>query len=177
VYPIAHVTPTVQVDPTATLLGPHAASSTLVAFSIASPGPALHTQCPAVPAHVPFTSHMYVAGVVPAAAVSPPPHVVVTLHVAPAATMVAPHAATPCVAPPLDATVNATLQAQTGAVPLHVPAVASQLHVDPAAAIGDSPELQVVVTVHVAPPTVVAPHNADTVCVAPAVAATVSAGQ
>ena len=65
------------------------------------------------------------------AAVNIAVQVVVTAHVAPTATMLAPHAATPYVAPPppppppppaeMD---SAELQAQTGAVPLHVPVTA-----------------------------------------------------
>ena len=118
------------------------------------------------------------------AAVNIAVQVVVTAHVAPTATMLAPHAATPYVAPPpppppaeMD---SAELQAQTGAVPLHVAAVAWHVQFDTAAAdapmIGDSIGEHVVVTVHTPAPAVV-PHAAPTVCVAPAVAATVSAGQ
>jgi hypothetical protein len=57
-YPELHVTPTVQVDPTATMSGPHVPSLTVAEFEIVSPGPALHTQWPGVPVHVPATSHV-----------------------------------------------------------------------------------------------------------------------
>lgn len=174
VYPELHITPTVHVDPTATKFGPHVASSTLAESITVTPGPTLQWQKPGVPAHDPSIWHVYVAGV--PAGVSPTEQLVVTAHVAPTATVDAPHAATPYVAPPAAAIDSAVLQAQTGAVPLHVPAVAWHVHVDAAAAIGDSPPLHAVVTVHVAPPAVV-PHAAGTVCVAPAVAATVSVGQ
>ena len=163
-----------HVDPTATISGPHVAWLTVIESITLTPGPAVHTQCPAVPVHVPSTRHVNVAGV--PAAVSPVPHVVVTAHVAPTAIMSAPHAATPYVAPPVAEMVSAVLQAQTGAVPLHVPAVAWHVHVDAAAAIGVSPDVHAVVTVHVPDPTVV-PHAGGTVCVAPAVAVTVSIGQ
>jgi len=117
---------------------------------------------------------LYTAGV--PAAVNPPLHIVVTAHVPPTATRLAPHAATPYVAPPAAAIDSAVLHAQTGAVPLHVPAVAWHVHVDPAAAIGLSPGSHAVVTLHIPPPAVV-PHAASTTCVAPAVIATVSVGQ
>ncbi len=120
------------------------------------------------------------------AAVNIAVQVVVTAHVAPTATMLAPHAATPYVAPspppppPPAEMDSAELQAQTGAVPLHVAAVAWHVQFDTAAAdapmIGDSIGEHVVVTVHTPAPAVV-PHAAPIVCVAPAVAATVSAGQ
>ena len=122
VYPELHVTPTVQVDPTATMSGPHVPSLTIAEFEIVSPGPALHTQWPAVPVHEPSIWHVYGAGV--PAAVSPIPHIVVTEHVAPAATKLAAHAPTPYVAPPVAEIVSPVLHAQTGATPLHVPAVA-----------------------------------------------------
>jgi len=154
--------------------GPHVAWLTVIESMTLTPGPALHRQFPAVPVHVPSIWHVYVAGV--PAAVSPVPHVVVTAHVAPTATVAAPHAATPYVAPPVAVMVSAVLQAHTGAVPLHVPAVASHVHVDAAAGIGVSPDVHAVVTVHVPAPAVV-PQAAGTVCVAPAVAATVSIGQ
>jgi hypothetical protein len=57
-YPELHVTPTVQVDPTATMFGPHVPSLTDAEFEIVSPGHALHTQWPGVPVHVPATSHV-----------------------------------------------------------------------------------------------------------------------
>jgi hypothetical protein len=72
--------------------------------------------------------------------------------------------------------VSAVLQAQTGAVPLHVPAVASHVQVDAAAGIAVSPVVHAVVTVHVPDPSVV-PHAGGTVCVAPVVVVTVSVGQ
>jgi hypothetical protein len=59
--------------------------------------------------------------------------------------------------------VSAVLHAHTGAVPLHVPAVAWHVHVDAAAAIGDSIAVHAVVTVHVPAPAVV-PQAAGTVC-------------
>ena len=77
--------------------------------------------------------------------------------------------------PPVD-TGGALLQRHSGAVPLHVPAVAWHVHVDPAAGLTPSPVEHDVVTPHVAPPSVVE-HPAATTCVAPAVAATVSIGQ
>ena len=117
---------------------------------------------------------MYVAGV--PAGVNIDEHVVVTAHVPPTATMLAPHAATPYVAPPAAVIVSAVLHAHTGAVPLHVPAVAWHVHVDAAAAIAVSPLVHNVVTPHVPAPTVVL-HPAATMCVAPAVTATVSIGQ
>lgn len=110
------------------------------------------------------------------AGVSIDEHPVVTAHVPPTATMLAPHAATPYVAPPAAAIDSAVLQAQTGATPLHVPAVAWHVQVDAAAAIAVSPLVHDVVTPHIPPPTVV-PHAAATMCVAPDVAATVSVGQ
>ena len=175
VNPPLHTTPTVHVDPTATMSGPHVAWLTFAESITVTPGAALHRQSPGVPVHVPATSHVWIAGV--PAAVNPTVQLVVTAHVAPTATMEPPHAATPYVAPPpAAAIVSAVLHAQTGAVPVHVPAVAWHVHVDAAAAIGDSPELQAVVTMHVAPPAAV-PHDPGTVCVAPAVAATVSVGQ
>jgi hypothetical protein len=122
VNPAPHTTPTVQVDPTATMFGPHVPSLTVVEFKTVTPGPALHTQYPAVPVHDPSAMHVHVAGVPPG--VSPGPHVVVTEQPAPTATALLPHAATPYVAPPPAAIVNPEVQAQTGAVPLHVPAVA-----------------------------------------------------
>jgi hypothetical protein len=174
VYPVLHITPTVHVDPTATMSGPHVAWLTLIESATVTPGPALHTQLPGVPVHDPSIWHVYVAGV--PAGVNIDEHVVVTAHVPPTATMLAPHAATPYVAPPAAVIVSAVLHAHTGAVPLHVPAVAWHVHVDAAAAIGDSIAVHAVVTVHVPAPAVV-PQAAGTVCVAPAVAATVSIGQ
>jgi len=154
--------------------GPHVAWLTVIESMTLTPGPALHRQFPAVPVHVPSIWHVYVAGV--PAAVSPVPHVVVTAHVAPTATVAAPHAATPYVAPPVAVMVSAVVQEQTAAVPLHVPAVASHVHVDAAAGIGVSPDVHAVVTVQDPDPTVV-PHAGGTVCVAPAVIITVSIGQ
>lgn len=58
VYPMSQVTPTVHVDPTATKSGPHVSSFTLIEFATVTPGPALHTQYPGVPVHVPATSHV-----------------------------------------------------------------------------------------------------------------------
>ena len=116
---------------------------------------------------------MYAAAAV---GVSPPLHDAVTVHVPPTAIVLPAHAVVVYVAPPAAVMVSAELQAQTGAVPLHVPAVAWHVQVDVAAAIGVSPLVHDVVTVHVPVPDVV-PHAAGTVCVAPAVAATVSVGQ
>ena len=54
VYPTSHTTSTVQLDPTATLSGPHVASLTIVEFAMVSPGPVEpQAQTGAVPAHVP----------------------------------------------------------------------------------------------------------------------------
>lgn len=58
VNPPLHTTPTVHVDPTATMSGPHVASPTLIESITATPGPALHTQCPAIPLHVPASWHV-----------------------------------------------------------------------------------------------------------------------
>ena len=49
-------------------------------------------------------------------------HVVVTAHVPPTATMLAPHAVVVYVAPPAAVMVNAVVHKHTGAVPVHVPA-------------------------------------------------------
>jgi hypothetical protein len=53
VYPELHITPTVQVDPTATMSGPHVAWLTLIESATVTPGPALHRQLPGVPVHDP----------------------------------------------------------------------------------------------------------------------------
>ena len=56
--PMLHITPTVQVDPTATMFGPHVAWSTLAESITVTPGPLLHKHTPGVPVHVPATSHV-----------------------------------------------------------------------------------------------------------------------
>jgi hypothetical protein len=96
VNPDEHVAATVHVPVTATAFPPHAAMFRLAEFAIVSPSAAVHSQYGAVPLHVPaIVAHVYVAGV--PVAVSPLPHVPVTVHVAPPTT--ATHAPTLYVAP------------------------------------------------------------------------------
>ena len=116
-----HDVVTPHVCPTAIALPAHAVVPYVAPPAAEMLNAVAHIHTGAVPLHVPATSHVYGAAAV---GVNPPLHEAVTVHVSPTAIVLPAHAVVVYVAPLAAVMVSPVLQAHTGAVPLHVPAVA-----------------------------------------------------
>ena len=114
---------------------------------------AFASQIGAVPLYVPLTGHVYVAGV--PTAVYPIAHTTLAVQLAPTTSAFPPHALVSTLTEFAIVSASAAVHWHTGATPLQVPRLPSQVYVA-GVPLTVSPAEHVALTVHVAPPTTAA---------------------